>query len=81
MLLQKLLQKLWHPKIKTYNHLKKIKNTVEVHNIFSLAEVLHKTASEILQMSVTEFNMWIAYFELKREEQERQQRIAQMKRK
>jgi|TARA_R100000808_G_scaffold19775_1_gene42855 hypothetical protein len=45
-----------------------------------LAEVLHKTASEILQMSVTEFNMWIAYFELKREEQERQQRIAQMKR-
>jgi len=31
-------------------------------------------------MSVTEFNMWIAYFELKREEQDRQQRIAQMKR-
>ena len=53
---------------------------VELHNIFSLAEVLHKTVSEILQMSVTEFNMWIAYFELKREEQDRQQRIAQMKR-
>jgi len=45
-----------------------------------LAEVLHKTASEILQMSVTEFNMWIAYFELRKEEEERQNRIAQMKR-
>ena len=45
-----------------------------------MAEVLHKTASEILQMSVTEFNMWIAYFELKREEQERQDRINKMKR-
>ena len=47
--------------------------------MLSLAEKLHKTLSEILQMSVTEFNMWIAYFELKKEEQERQQRINQMK--
>ena len=31
-------------------------------------------------MSVTEFNMWIAYFELRKEEEERQNRIAQMKR-
>jgi len=31
-------------------------------------------------MSVTEFNMWIAYYDLKHEESERQQRIAQMKR-
>ena len=31
-------------------------------------------------MSVSEFNMWIAYFDIKKDEQERQQRIAQMKR-
>ena len=31
-------------------------------------------------MSVTEFNMWIAYFDLKKEEQDRQNRIAQSKR-
>jgi len=31
-------------------------------------------------MSVSEFNMWIAYFGLKKEEQDRQNRIAQMKR-
>jgi hypothetical protein len=30
-------------------------------------------------MSVSEFNMWLAYFDLKREEQERQERINQMK--
>ena len=32
-------------------------------------------------MSVTEFNMWMAYFDLKKEEAEKQNRIAQMKRK
>ena len=31
-------------------------------------------------MPVQEFNMWMSYFELKKEEQERQNRIAQMKR-
>jgi len=31
-------------------------------------------------MPVQEFNMWMAYFELKKEEQEKQNRIAQMKR-
>ena len=41
---------------------KKLKNDVELHNIFGLAEKLHKTVSEILQMSVYEFNMWLAYF-------------------
>ena len=32
-------------------------------------------------MPVQEFNMWMAYFDLKKEEQDRQNRIAQMKRK
>ena len=32
-------------------------------------------------MSVTEFNMWMAYFNIKHEEAERQQRINQSKRK
>ena len=46
-----------------------------MHNLFGLAEKLHKTVAEILQMSVQEFNMWIAYFKLQSEEQERQNRI------
>ena len=50
---------------------KKLKNNPELHNIFGLAEKLHKSVSEILQMTVDEFNMWIAYFELQRIEQER----------
>ena len=32
-------------------------------------------------MPVQEFNMWMAYFDLKKEEAEKQNRIAQMKRK
>ena len=31
-------------------------------------------------MSVVEFNMWLAYFNLQNEERERQDRIAKMKR-
>ncbi len=31
-------------------------------------------------MSVVEFNMWLAYFNLQNEERERQERIAKMKR-
>ena len=42
-------------------------------NIFSLAEKLHKTVSEILQMTVDEFNMWIAYYQIQSEERERQE--------
>tara|TARA_R100000479_G_scaffold131818_1_gene69631 strand:+ start:455 stop:568 length:114 start_codon:yes stop_codon:yes gene_type:complete len=34
---------------------------------------------EVLQMSVYEFNMWLAYFDLQREERDRQERIAKMK--
>ena len=39
----------------------------------ALAERLHKTIPEILQMSVFEFNMWLAYFEEQRLEIEREQ--------
>jgi hypothetical protein len=49
---------------------------VELHNIFGLAEKLHKSVSEILQMSVEEFNMWLAFFQIQHEETERQQRLA-----
>tara|TARA_Y100001972_G_C7404090_1_gene209909 strand:+ start:282 stop:395 length:114 start_codon:yes stop_codon:yes gene_type:complete len=34
---------------------------------------------EVLQMSVYEFNMWLAYFDLQKEERDRQERIAKMK--
>jgi mitochondrial fission protein ELM1 len=48
--------------------------------MFGLAEKLHKTVSEILQMSVTEFNMWMAYYKLQTEEQERQHRLMKARR-
>jgi hypothetical protein len=48
--------------------------------IYGLAERLHKTVSEILQMSVEEFNMWIAYFQIQQEERERQERLAKASR-
>ena len=56
------------------------KNNPEIYNIFALADRLHKSASEILQMPVYEFNMWCAYFDLQKEDQERQERINKMKR-
>ena len=31
-------------------------------NLFSLADRLHKTIYEVEQMSVSEFNEWMAYF-------------------
>ena len=40
----------------------------------ALAERLHKTIPEILQMSCFEFNMWIAYYEQQREEIENEQK-------
>jgi len=45
-----------------------------------LAEKLHKTVSEILQMSVDEFNMWLAYFQIQNDERERQERLAKAQR-
>ena len=72
--------RLWE--LKT-NHLpatlKKTKNNVELHNVFAVAEKLHKTVEEILQMSVFEFNMWIAYFDLQNDEIKQQQQLAKMK--
>tara|TARA_R100001230_G_C5657183_1_gene161984 strand:- start:695 stop:841 length:147 start_codon:yes stop_codon:yes gene_type:complete len=47
--------------------------------VFAVAEKLHKTVEEILQMSVFEFNMWIAYFDLQNDEIKRQQQLARMK--
>jgi len=45
----------------------------------AIAEKLHKTVAEILQMSTFEFMLWLSYFELQHDENERQQRIAKMK--
>ncbi len=60
--------------------IKKLRSNTELHNIYGLAERLHKTVSEILQMSVEEFNMWIAYFQIQHEERERQERLAKASR-
>jgi len=35
---------------------------------YDLASVLHKTVAEIEQMSYEEFNGWIAYFEMRRDD-------------
>jgi len=51
-----------------------------LHNIFGLAEKLHKTVAEILEMSVDEFYLWIAYFEIQNEERERQERLERARR-
>ena len=51
-----------------------------MHNIFGLAEKLHKTVAEILEMSVDEFYLWVAYFEIQNEERERQERLERARR-
>ncbi len=33
-------------------------------NLISLADRLHKTIEEVEQISLTEFNEWMAYFQL-----------------
>ncbi len=33
-------------------------------NLISLADRLHKTIEEVEQISITEFNEWMAYFKL-----------------
>ena len=57
-----------------------LKSDPELHNLFGLAEKLHKSVSEILQMTVSEFNMWIAYYSLQSDERERQERLARARR-
>ena len=51
-----------------------------MHNIFGLAEKLHKTVAEILEMSVDEFYLWVAYFEIQNEEREREERLEMARR-
>ena len=33
-------------------------------NLISLADRLHKTIEEVEQISITEFNEWMAYFQI-----------------
>jgi len=44
-----------------------LKSDPDLYLIFQLAEILHKTVSEIFQISEDEFKGWIAYFNLKNE--------------
>ena len=34
---------------------------------FQLAEILHKSVDEIMEMSTLELELWLAYFEIKEE--------------
>lgn len=36
-------------------------------NLISLADRLHKTIEEVEQISITEFNEWMAYFQIIRD--------------
>ena len=54
---------------------KKLNSNPEFFNILALGEKLHMSVRDILQMPVSEFNMWIAYFELQREKQEQAERL------
>jgi hypothetical protein len=38
-----------------------------MRNIFALGEVLGKSASEVMALTVDEFNHWRAYFKIKNE--------------
>lgn len=43
----------------------------------AIAERLHKSVAEVLQMSTYEFMLWLGYFELQKEELDTQRRLAQ----
>ena len=41
----------------------------------ALAERLHMSVRDVLQMPVQEFNMWLAYFQIQHERAEQKQRL------
>ena len=46
----------------------------DMQAIFALADRLHKTVAEVLEMSLSEFIGWIAYLHIVHEEQKRGQK-------
>ena len=50
---------------------KKLRSDPFRFNLVALAELLHKTIEEIEQISVSEYNEWIAYFNIKQEREEK----------
>ena len=67
----------WHI-TRYYSTKKKLNNNSDFRFYFFLAEKLHKTIGEILQMPVEEFNTWIAYYTLKHEEEQKALNKAKM---
>jgi hypothetical protein len=51
---------------------KKVSSDQDLNFHFFLAETLHKTIGEILQMPVEEFNLWVAYFSNKADQQQKE---------
>lgn len=49
-------------------------------NLFGLAEVLHKSISEVMAFPPDEFAMWLAYFEIRNEQAEEDRRKESMRR-
>jgi len=58
---------------------KKIESDTDLRFHFFLAEKLHKTIGEIMQMPVDEYQMWGAYFSLKYDEEQKALNKAKMK--
>ena len=50
---------------------KKIKSDNNLRFHLFLAETLNKSISEIMKMPVQEFDMWVAYFDIKNEEEQK----------
>lgn len=46
---------------------KKLEEDYNTFNQLQLAELLHKTLDEIQQMSIEEYQLWLAYFKIKQE--------------
>ena len=57
---------------------KKLNSDPNFRFYYYLAEKLHKTIGEILQMPVEEFNTWIAYYNLKSQEEQKALNKAKM---
>ena len=53
---------------------KKLSKDTELHNAFYLADRLKKTINEVMNMTMDEFQYWMAYFKL--EERKQKQNVS-----
>ena len=51
---------------------KKLSKDIELHNAFYLADRLKKTINEVMNMTMDEFQYWMAYFKLEERKHKQQ---------